>query len=172
MVVHTDGSLWAWGDNSGGELGDGTIANESTPEHILAGTKWQSVAAGWADTFAIQTNGTLWAWGTNGYGQLGDGATTSLSPTPEQIGYPYTWKAVSSNAYHTLAIRSDGTLWAWGYNFQGQLGDGSTTNRSAPVQVGSATNWVSISAGYFHSVGIRSDGTLWAWGDNSVRSAG
>ena len=123
VVVHTDGSLWAWGDNSAGELGDGTITNETTPERIVAGTNWQSVAPGSVPPSRSARNGTLWAWGTNGYGQLGDGATTSHQPDAGADRLPvHVEGRVERTGYHTLAIRSDGTLWAWGYNFQGQLG--------------------------------------------------
>ncbi|MCL2607760.1 MAG: hypothetical protein FWD92_04320, partial [Methanomassiliicoccaceae archaeon] len=161
-AIRSDGTLWAWGNNSNGQLGDGTTISRSSPVQI-GSDKWISVSAGWGVTMAIKEDGTLWAWGNNGGGRLGLGDTTQRN-SPDQIGTD-TWKSVSAGAYHTVAIKEDGTLWAWGNNQYGKLGDGTTESRNAPAKIGS-DKWISVSAGWDHTVGIKEDGTLWAWGRN------
>ena len=112
--------------------------------------------------------GGLWSWGRNQSGQLGLGdtgdATSRSSPT--QVGSLTNWKKISAGYIHSLAIKTDGSLWACGTNSNGGLGQGDITHRSSPVQVGSLTDWQSISAGQFHSIAVKTDGTLWAWGSN------
>ena len=166
VAVKTDGTLWAWGNNYDGELGDGTTVNKSNPVQIGTATNWQSVAAGGSHTVAVKTDGTLWAWGYNSDGQLGDGTTGSKS-SPVQIGTATNWQSVATGKNHTVAVKADGTLWAWGYNYFGQLGDGTTGNKSSPVQIGTATNWQTVAASGVHTVAVKRDGTLWAWGYNS-----
>ena len=165
VALKSDGTLWAWGRNTYGQLGDGTTVNKNSPVQIGSDTDWSSISAGNRHTVAIKTDGTLWAWGENLKGQLGDGTTVEKT-SPVQIGSDTTWSVISTGSAHTLALKSDGTLWSWGYNSQGQLGDGTSTNNSAPIQIGSDTTWSTISAGGLHSVAIKSDGTLWSWGDN------
>ena len=165
VAIKSDGTLWAWGDNSNGQVGDGTKNNASIPVQIGTDTKWVSVSAGAHHTVAIKSDGTLWAWGDNSNGQVGDGTWTDKY-SPVQIGTDTKWVSVSAGYDHTVAIKSDGTLWAWGDNGDGQLGNGEESDESSPVQIGTDTKWVSVSAGYDHTVAIKSDGTLWAWGDN------
>jgi alpha-tubulin suppressor-like RCC1 family protein len=171
VVIKTDGTLWVWGLNSNGQLGDGTITSKSTPTQIGTDTNWASVSSGVSHTLATKTDGTLWAWGYNGYGQLGDG-TTIQRLTPTQIGTDTNWASVSSGNSHSMAIKSDGTLWAWGYNGYGQLGDGTTIQKNIPVQIGVDTTWVSISVGGDYTVGIKTDGILWSWGKNNLCQLG
>ncbi|WP_395736525.1 choice-of-anchor tandem repeat GloVer-containing protein [Prosthecobacter sp.] len=168
LAVKTDGTLWAWGANTYGAIGDGTNTQRNSPVQVGALTTWAAVAAGVYHTVALKTDGTLWACGYNADGELGQGTSDSLTTHTSlvQVGSVATWSSVVSGNYHLLATRTDGTLWAWGYNVNGQLGTGSTTNGVAPVQIGTATNWTSLSGGYYHSLGVRSDGTLWAWGRN------
>lgn len=157
--------VFGWGDNSQGQLGDGTTTDRSTPVMTAPSDVWMSVAAGAEHSIAMKHDGTMWAWGDNSQGQLGDGTTTDRL-APVQIGTGTTWDAVAAGNDFSLALKEDGTMWAWGNNFDGQLGDGTTTDRLAPVQVGSATTWVQVAAGNDHSMALKDDGTLWAWGNN------
>ncbi|MDF2192142.1 T9SS type A sorting domain-containing protein [Paraflavitalea sp. CAU 1676] len=165
LGIKSDGTLWAWGHNAYGQLGDGTTTNRNAPVQIGSATHWISVSAGLEFSLGVSNDGKLWAWGRNNFGQLGDGTTTNRN-TPVQIGSATNWASVSAGTGHALGIKSDGSLWTWGYNFNGQLGDGTNTNQPVPTQIGSATNWVSVSAGAFHSMGITADNKLWSWGYN------
>jgi len=159
LAMKTDGSLWAWGYNSDGELGDGTIIDKYTPVKVMENA--QSVSGGDNHTLAIKNDGSLWAWGYNGLGQLGDGTTIDkLAPIKVMDNV----KSVSAGAIHTVAIKNDGSLWAWGDNGYGQLGDGTRLENSTPIKV--MNNVVSVSAGYSHTLAIKTDGSLWAWGYN------
>jgi hypothetical protein len=163
VAVRTDGTLWTWGRNQYGQLGDGTTTDRTSPIQIGSATTWQSVAAGDSHTVAVRTDGTLWAWGYNNNGQVGEGTTTITSPL--QIGSATTWGGSVAASGHTVAVRTDGTLWAWGNNYHGQVGDGTNSSRRAgPVQIGTATSWRSVAAGMGHTLAVRTDGTLWAWG--------
>ncbi len=157
LLIGSDGSLWAWGSNSSGQLGDGTTTARTTPTPILTGVA--TLAAGSYHTLALKTDGSLWAWGYNYYGQLGDGTTTNRS-TPTQVLTGVA--AIAAGGDHTLALKTDGSLWAWGANGYGQLGDGTTTNRSTPKQV--LTGVAAIAAGGDHTLALKTDGSLWAWG--------
>ena len=146
--VTTGGALWAWGDNSYGQLGLGNTTGYSSPKQVGALTDWLDVAGyyGWA--VAVKTNGTIWGWGRNHAGQLGLGNTTSYS-SPKQIGALTNWAKIYAGKGQSavLAIKTDGTLWAWGANGNGQLGFGNTTDYSSPKQVGTGTNWLSAGMG-------------------------
>ena len=171
MAIQDDGTLWVWGNNNNGQLGLGNIDNQHTPVKVGSET-WKAVAAGKLHTVAIKSDGTLWAWGLNEYGQLGlgDKGFDTNRNVPVKVGSE-TWKAVSAGESHTVAIRSDDTLWAWGLNDSGQLGIGNRNNQDVPVKVGSAT-WKAVSAGGSHTVAIHSDDTLWAWGYNRYGQLG
>jgi len=171
-AVKTDGTLWAWGGNFGGQLGDGTTTERHTPVQVGAATDWASVAAGDVHTVAVKTDGTLWVWGANDRGQLGVGTSGGFSPSPLHVGTATDWASVAAGYAHTVAVKTDGTLWAWGDNTYGQLGDGTSTNQPSPVQVGAATNWASVAAGSLHTVTVKTDGTLWAWGLNNAGQLG
>jgi len=168
VALKSNGTLWAWGYNANGQLGDGTTFERDTPVQVSGGgNNWVAVSAGRLHTVALKSNGTLWVWGYNAYGQLGDNSNTDRHTPVEVFGGGNTWVAIAAGADHTVALKSDGTLWTWGYNFFGQLGDNSTTNRNTPVQVfGGGNTWVAIAGGGNHTVALKSDGTLWAWGIN------
>ena len=174
LALKTDGSLWGWGDGTSGQLGDGVKKAELLPAHIGTAT-WSRVATGGGFSFGVQTNGTLWAWGWNIDGRLGDGSTTTRW-VPTRIGTASNWRTVtttdSQHEVSTFALRTDGTLWAWGMNTYGELGDGSKAERVAPVEIGTATNWTNVAHGVYHTIAARSDGSLWAWGDNGFGELG
>lgn len=162
-VVGTDGTYWGWGDNQQGTIGNDNSTSQSFPIKIGTNTNWKKVSAGLSHTVAIKTDGTLWAWGINSSGAFGNGNTTSTS-SPVQVGTDTDWSDVSCRgALHTLALKSNGTLYASGVNTNGQLGNGLTTTLSVMTQIGSAT-WSKIAAGASHSMAIKTDGTLWSWG--------
>ncbi len=171
LALKSDGSLWAWGWNGYGQLGDGTIISKTTPTRIGVANDWAKIEAGDLLSFAIKQDGTLWAWGYNNFGQLGDGTTTNNSiPTRIGLSTDY-WQQISSSKNHVLAIKQNGTLWAWGRNQFGQLGDNSTVIKLVPTPIGAST-WKAIAAGYNHSLAINSNGTLWGWGRNTEYEIG
>jgi alpha-tubulin suppressor-like RCC1 family protein len=171
IAVKTDGTLWTWGNNSSGQLGNNTTTTRSTPVTTFAGgTNWKQVAAKASYTFynaAIKNDGTLWTWGDNSNGQLGDNTTTQrLTPVTTFAGGT-NWKQVACGSGHSAAIKTDGTLWTWGYNY-GSLGDNTTTQRLTPVTTfAGGTNWKQVAAGSGHCAAIKTDGTLWTWGANN-----
>jgi alpha-tubulin suppressor-like RCC1 family protein len=169
VFLKSDGTLWAWGRNEYGELGDGNIGQDQlSPEKIGTSTDWVSISAGLYHTVAIKSGGTLWAWGSNYYGQLGVDSSREGRYSPVQIGNENNWVAVSAGSLHTMAIKSDGTLWAWGDNSHGQLGDSgiATSFQTTPEQIGTDTHWAFVSAGDLHNIAIKTDGTIWVWGNN------
>jgi alpha-tubulin suppressor-like RCC1 family protein len=171
VAVRQNGTAWAWGYNSAGQLGDNTTSTRSSPVSVVGGfTNWCQVAAGVNFALGVRTNGTLWAWGNNGTGQLGTNNTTQSSSPVSVIGGFTDWCQVtgSFSQFGTgLAVRTNGTLWAWGYNGQGQLGDNTTANKSSPVSViGGFTDWCQVTVGNKFSVAVRQNGTAWAWGYN------
>ena len=172
LAIKNNGTLWAWGNNNSGQLGDGTNTNKSLPVQIGTATNWASLTAGYERSFAVKTDGTLWAWGDNTDGQLGDGTTLNIKTAPIQVGTSSNWLLVSSRYNHTLALHQNGTLWAWGDNTEGQLGDATTVNKIIPTQIGTNNNWYFIAAGYDHSSAIQQNHSLWLWGNSSKYQVG
>jgi alpha-tubulin suppressor-like RCC1 family protein len=173
LAIRNNGTAWAWGRNHRGQLGDGTTVNKSSPVAVVGGFTWCHIAASRIISVGLRSNGSLWSWGSNNYGQLGDNTTVSKSSPVAVVGGFCDWCQVSTAGYSTLAVRTNGTAWAWGRNGQGQLGDNSITQRNSPVSVvGGFTDWCQVSAGYFHSVGVRTNGTAWAWGCNGLGNLG
>jgi len=170
LALKADGTVWAWGGNSAGQLGDGTYTRRTTPvQSGLGGVT--AITCGAYHSLALKSDGTVWAWGSNGYGQLGDG-TYTMRTTPVQVSGLNGVTAITCGAYHSLALKSDGTVWAWGGNNYGQLGDGTYTDRTTPVQVSGLGGVGAISGGYYHSLALKSDGTVWAWGLNNYDQLG
>lgn len=165
VALMQDGSMWAWGWNVYGQLGDGTKATRRVPTRVDTGTDWRAIAVGQAHSSALKADHSLWTWGKNDYGQLGNGTLTGSSE-PLMIGQVGDWSYVSTGSEHSVGIRQDGSLWSWGRNDSGQLGDGTRSHRSVPTLIDSGAKWRSVSAGEDHTVAIMNDGSLWAWGWN------
>jgi alpha-tubulin suppressor-like RCC1 family protein len=183
----TAGTLWCWGLNTNGQLANDTYDvdggpkfNAPYPLQVGSETDWTDVAAGVSNTCGIKTDGTLWCWGTNRAGNSFNGTVVppqmgdNFSP-PVQMPAPAAgtaWTAVALGNNHLCGMRSDGSLWCWGENTVGQVGDGTTTARTAPVQIGADAGWLSVAAGDDHTCAVRADGTLWCWGDDSAGDIG
>ncbi len=171
LAIRDDGTLWTWGHNDFGELGNGAFNNANTPQPIQSDMAWKAVAAGGSHTVALRVDGTLWAWGYNGQGQLGIG-TFSTTNTPQLIQSDMAWKAVAAGNTHTVALREDGTLWTWGQNYYGQLGNGTFNNANTPQLIQTNMTWKAVAGGGSHTLAIREDGTLWSWGANASGQLG
>ncbi|MBA2942445.1 hypothetical protein HZF08_29655 [Paenibacillus sp. CGMCC 1.16610] len=171
LALKSDGTVWAWGSNVFGELGDGTTTNRSTPVQVSGLTNIVAISAKNYHSLAIKSDGTVWSWGYNTDGQLGDGTTTTRV-TPVQVSGLSNVSYISAGSTHSLAIKSDGTVWAWGNNSTGQFGDGTTTSQTTPVQISGLSNVKVVEADWHHSMAIKNDGTLWAWGYNSTGQLG
>ena len=189
VAIKSDGTVWAWGYNHKGQLGNNSTAESHTPIQIIGpdGVGYLEdiidIAAGTGHTIALKADGTVWTWGENFNGQLGNNSTIeSHIPVqvngPDGIGYLSDIVAVAAGYQYSLALRSDGTVWAWGNNSNGELGDNTSTKRSTPVQVrgvkggGYLTEIIAIEAGKNHTVALKSDGTVLAWGNNAYGQLG
>jgi len=177
LAIMTDGSLWAWGCNFDGQLGLGDTADRNVPTRVGTGNNWATVSTCRSHTLAVKTDGSLWAWGTNGHGQLGlgNGGPIVGVDAPTRVGTDTNWATVSAGVSHSLAVKTDGTLWAWGSNENGKLGLGNTSflvGMNVPTRAGAASNWAEVKAGGRHSLAIRTDGSLWAWGYNQYGQLG
>src|SRR6185312_1603769 len=165
-ALKSDGTVWSWGSNGFGQLGNGGYTSTTTPVQttitgVVAISSWS------AFTLALKSDGTVWGWGTDYSGELGDGGSNTNRPSPVRTLNLTNVVAIANGWIHGLAVKSDGTVWTWGRNVNGQLGDGTFTNRSAPVQVSGLTAATAAAGGENHSLALKSDGTVWAWGDNS-----
>jgi len=168
VYLKNDGTVWVWGNNSNGQLGNGSTTQSAVPLQISGLSNVTAVAAGYAHTVALKSDGTVWAWGYNSNGQLGNGTITD-SGIPVQISGLSSVTAIAAGYAHTVALNNDGAVWAWGNNSNGQLGNGTTTDSSIPAQAW-LSGMVAIAAGNTHTVALRNDVTnvsVWAWGNNS-----
>ena len=166
--IKTDGTLWTWGYEN--QLGDNTNARKSSPVQTVAGgTNWKTLGQVSYHIAAIKTDGTLWLWGNNGDGELGDNTIISKSSPVQTVAGGTNWKQAVAIYYQTAAIKTDGTLWTWGLNSSGELGDNTTISKSSPVQtVAGGTNWKQVS----YTLAIKTDGKLWGWGNNDEGQIG
>lgn len=176
FAIAADGSLWAWGSNGSGRIGDGTTVDRTRPVKVdgFGGRGVTTVASGPGVSAAVTTDGTLWTWGDNGWGQLGSGTTESAArPNPTKVtalaGKRITHVAIDlTAAWQIMALAEDGSVWAWGANFSGVIGDGTTTQRSAPTEVVALRGHriTSISLSFDNAAAVEADGTAWLWGGN------
>jgi len=174
-AIDVTGRLFAWGWNPYGQLGDLTIINKSSPTLVSgpSSTSWSAVSLGGYTTYAITNQGRLYAWGYNASGQVGDLTTVNKS-SPVLVSGPVSasWSAVSAGNEYAIALRTNGSLWTWGENGSGQLGNGSTVDTSSPVNIGTFASWSVITTGEVQSLAITSVGRLYAWGNNSFGQLG
>jgi alpha-tubulin suppressor-like RCC1 family protein len=168
LAIKTDGTLWSWGSNTnGGPLGLGNGTSYSSPKQVGALTNWATVSGGNIHVLATKTTNTLFSWGNNGFGQLGLGNISNYN-SPKQVGALSNWATVVGGGNNfSLAVKTDGTLWAWGSGGAGNLGLNSIYSYSSPMQVGALTGWSKVAAGTQSSLAIKTNGTLWSWGTNS-----
>lgn len=181
--LRVDGSLWCWGSNQFGQLGSATNVGTTTavtrPVRVGASTSWVAVKAGNGLTCGVMRNHTAWCWGQNSLGQLGNATNSGTSTpnrTPLAVAGGAVWASVvtSTTGRATCGIRTDHSLYCWGSDSNGQLGNGAadTNPHPTPARVGSDSNWRSIAAGATHTCGTRVDGSLWCWGSNNYGQQG
>lgn len=172
IAIKTDGTLWTWGKNTNGQLGDGTNTDRNFPMQVGTDTDWKSVSAGTDYLVALKNNGTLWSCGSNNGSQLGIGWNLPDKNTLIQIGIDNDWNFISAKTATTIALKTNGTLWAWGNNNYGQFGNGSTIYSDIPIQIGLETNWKALASGDLNTLAIKSDGSIWSWGYNELGELG
>jgi len=168
LLTKTDGTLWSWGYNNVGQLGQNNTTHISSPVQV-PGTTWSSVVAGRYNSFAIKTDGTLWTWGHNNRGVFGIPSYAHNAKVSSPVQVPgTTWDKIYSSNTMAFAIKTDGTLWSWGDNTLGSLGlnQGNTDDKSSPTQI-PGNNWARVASGTENAtLATKTDGTLWGWGDN------
>jgi len=174
--IQSDHSLWCWGGNYYGEVNDGSVTNRTTPVRIENGTEWAMTSSGDSHTCGLRQDGTLSCWGLNDSAQLGV-ATPPWSAVPRKIDIGgLDWRQIKAGTKYACGIMGNGSLWSWGRNDQGQLGQGDQQDRMNPARVGSFADWESVSSGKLHTCGIRrtaaGQGLLYCWGANQVGEVG
>ncbi len=180
LALSSDGKIWAWGDNAKGQLGDGTNNPRLRPAQISGLDNVRALAAGGNYSLALKMDGTVWAWGGNDSGQLGDGTTSSRNAPVQISGLTNVVALDASNTFpytnvdmaYSCALKADGTVWTWGANYEGQLANGTTTNRATPAQVANLSGVTAVALGDRHGLALKSDGTVWAWGANNSGQMG
>lgn len=189
LAIKSDGTLWGWGNNDFGQLGNGAVSSSASPVQVGTDSDWVSVDAGSYHALAIKSGRTLWAWGKNEFGQLGaissETCTTNVencSTTPLKVGTDTDWLSIGAGGEHTFALKTGGTIWGWGKKGNASLGNLWTGEMcgwnslyscvTTPKQFGTDTDWSAISVGDQHNFGIKTGGTLWAWGDGGSGELG
>jgi alpha-tubulin suppressor-like RCC1 family protein len=170
--VTTSGAAYCWGDNGGGELGDGTNTQRTSPVAVLGGLTFATVSAGDHYTCGVTAGGAAYCWGLNSYGELGDGTTISRT-SPVAVMGGLTFATVSATAYaHSCGVTTGGAGYCWGYNTSGEVGDGTTTQRTSPVAVLGGLTFAALSAGYSVTCGVTTGGAAYCWGRNAFGELG
>lgn len=170
--IAEDGSLYCWGVNVHGQLGVGDTADRDTPTRVGAASDWVEVTCGGLHSCGLRAGGTLWCWGANPAGQLGLGSETGDQTAPRRVGAEQGWRGLAAKARFNCALRSDESLWCWGDNSDGQLGQGDTTDRRAPVQVAAGTRWAQVRMGPLHTCAVTANRELFCWGLNDFGQLG
>ena len=164
VALKDDGTVWTWGDNVYGQLGNGTTTGTNRGTQVSGLSNVKAVAAGGYHTLALKQDGTVWVFGSGTYGQLGNGTTTGTQTTPVQVSGLSNVVKIVAGGNHSFATKSDGTIWGWGQGSYGQLGNGASVNKTTPVQISALSNIVQILGGNSHSIALKADGTVWIWG--------
>lgn len=173
LALLSDGTVWSWGNSNSGQLGIGELGEKHAPVQVPGLTNVKAIAAGRQHSIALKTDGTVWAWGYNGAGQVGDGSQVINKLSPVQVVGLSGVVAIAGGQYHSLAVKSDGTVWAWGYNNAGQCVPGGTpTYVLTPTQVNGLTDISSVAADNDFSIALKRNGTVWAWGANDYGTLG
>jgi alpha-tubulin suppressor-like RCC1 family protein/tRNA A-37 threonylcarbamoyl transferase component Bud32 len=171
--VGRDGVAYCWGSNASGQLGDGTFTPRSSPTAVRwNGGALASLAAGWSHTCALTRDGRAFCWGDNARGQLGDGTQSSTRNTPTPVSGDLTFRALAAGAAHTCGVSARGTVYCWGQNASGQLGDGTSTDRSGPTPLATGLELVQVSAGGRHTCALDRAGNAYCWGQNNYGQLG
>lgn len=174
-AVKTDGTAWSWGEALEGGLGDNSLLNKSSPVQLAGGgTNWKQALSGYRGGVGLKTDGTVWCWGRGLEGQLGNNTAVTVSSPVQTITGGTNWKFVAGGGvFFNAAIKTDGTLWLWGINGFGSLGDNTVIAKSSPVQtISGGTNWKFVAIGAENVAAVKTDGTLWCWGANNARGIG
>jgi alpha-tubulin suppressor-like RCC1 family protein len=166
LALRTDGTVWAWGDNYSGQLGDWNTSPRLAPARVEGISGVIAIGAGGNHSIALKGDGTIWGWGSNSSNQLGYTANNYNQYSPVQVEGISEVIAIAAGASHNLAMKADGSLWGWGYNGLGQLGDGTIRQSNTPVMITGLSNVSAFAAGDFHSVAVQADGSVLVWGGN------
>lgn len=166
LALKQDGTVWSWGVNFYGQVGDGTDIDRYSPVRITNLNGITAIASGMYHSLVVGSDGSVWSWGANFNGQLGDGTTENRFSPVRIAGIQDPIQSVSAGGVHNLALSASGNIWSWGDNFIGQLGDGTLTQRLSPVRVTALNDQHAVDAGSYHSLSLGEDGTVWSWGAN------
>jgi YD repeat-containing protein len=168
LALNQEGTVWAWGYNAYGQLGTGTTTNSSVPVQVTGLPAISKIYSSQYHSYAVAVDGSVWAWGYNYYGELGNGTTANSSVPVQVSGLSGVSSLYPTNSYCVYALKSDGSVWAWGDNYYGELGNGTTTSSSVPVQVSGLSGVSTLYTSGSKAFALKNDGTVWAWGANSL----
>jgi alpha-tubulin suppressor-like RCC1 family protein len=173
-ALKDDGTVWVWGYNGAGQLGNTRQEFSSVPVQVAGLSGVKAIASGISHLVALKNDGTIWAWGSNRVGQLGNDHDLAIICKPVQVAELHGMASIAAGGYHTVALQQNGRVWSWGYDSNGALGNGTVSDSGThlPAQVSSLSDVKAVAAGLNHSVAIREDGTVWVWGSNRAGQQG